>query len=449
MQNANLRAHLRRLAAKTKRVLKANRRVNQFDPSLLPVNSELEHAIAEALYYKQNASSMLTFTKAVTNATMLSLASPVGAWDPYDIKPQVFAVNTFIALPVFTSLGYLQRFCQRFQFAVRDPGGNLWSDGAEKIDVLESTAAQKRTSPKAPTSRTDIVSELSADALFDVLGDDKIQRQPSKVPKMKKKTLSKKRVHQQKQDHGTPADFWSRVESVSTFSITKATPLPLFGPPKRNYFVGYFADTETLLRNASIVPQKVDIILNPGSVLELALAREATDKVLHRDELILRAFRNLETSLRSEFHRFFLARPEVAWASSACIAKAHSSELYHNHIDYQIVIVVRSDNVKETWSALAAAKLRGKLTGHSSLEVLPEEAAAPHAVQASTVFFSRQETTRRLDSPFGCMVPVGKTHLNTIGVTTDSFFSDPTNFHTEAESVYLNTQKQSRHQGGA
>lgn len=41
----------------------------------------------------------------------------------------------------------------------------------------------------------------------------------------------------------------------------------MFGTPIRPYFVGYFADIDTLLQNATIVPAKVDIIVNPCSPL--------------------------------------------------------------------------------------------------------------------------------------------------------------------------------------
>lgn len=366
-----------------------------FSLDYLPTNDKLDSVISLSIFNKKDARSMLAFTQHLLKSTLLSLASPVGPWDPYDVKPQIFALDTNIALPVFTHVKHLQTFCHKFSFAVRDPTGNLWSDGSP---VLTASTRNRKASPQG--------------------ADPSSEREKEQ--------------------------FWDALSSSHALNIKQATPLPMFGPFIRPFFVGYFADIETLLSNASIAPEKVDIVLNPSTPIEMVLAREATDRVLQRDSLILKAFQELEKEIRSEFYRCLSIHcPEVISASSACVAKAHNSELYKNYIDYELVVVIKSLNMERTWQALEYAKHRGQLIGHASLVILPEEAAAPHAKAAATVFYVANEHTSVLhvtstikSSNMGVMVPKGPTATIRIGSNPDSYYSDPATFFTEPHAVY-------------
>lgn len=394
--------YLRKLARAHARLEKQS--AEKFSLSHLPQNDELDSVIALNIFNKKDARSMLSFTKNFLQSTLLSLASPVGPWDPYDVKPQIFALDTNIALPVFTHVKHLQTFCHKFQFSVRDPTGNLWSDGSPAL--TSSTTA---------------------------------------------KGIKKKRSFQQDPSLGTPTEeseqFWKTVSSSHTLQIKQATPLPMFGPFVRPFFVGYFGDVETLLSNVSIAPEKVDIVLNPCTPIEMVLAREATDHVLRRESLILRAFQELEKEIRSEFFRCLsLHCDEVELASSACIAKAHNSELFKNYIDYEIVVILKSRDMNRTWAALSYAKRCGQLIGHASLVILPEEAAAPHARASATLFYSASQHASQVGSrmselanrTLGVMEQKGNTATVRVGTDTDSYFSDPSSFFTEPHSVYTN-----------
>ena len=388
-----------------------------FSLSHLPENDHLDSVIALNIFNKKDARSMLSFTQKFMESTLLSLASPVGPWDPYDMKPQIFALDTSIALPVFTHVKHMQTFCHKFQFCVRDPTGNLWADSSPVLTSgKESNKKRKKNSLKHPASK-------------DVPSD---QSQENK-------------------------QFWETVSSSHALQIKQATPLPMFGPFIRPFFVGYFADVETLLSNVSIAPEKVDIVLNPCTPIEMVLAREATDQVLQRETLILKAFQELEKEIRSEFFRCLsLHCEEVDFASSACIAKAHNSELYKNYIDYEIVVVVKSHDMPRTWAALSFAKQCGQLIGHSSLVILPEEAAAPHVRACATVFYSASQHASRPSfgneggtpttskRSLGVMQQRGPVATLRVGTNTDSYYSDPSNFFTEPHSVFTHQFTQQR-----
>lgn len=137
------------------------------------------------------------------------------------------------------------------------------------------------------------------------------------------------------------AQYTAHLSTIQPFRVQQARPLPTFGKPfLRSFCIGYFADVHTLLHNASILSSKVDIVLNPGSPIELVLARERTDRVLHgRDGstrcvqagevesgggghgLLHAAYLRVEQVLRREFHTFFQhCCPEVLQARTACVA---------------------------------------------------------------------------------------------------------------------------------
>lgn len=397
---------------------------------LLPQNESLEKSIALAVYHQQDARSMLTFTKELMGSSLISLASPVGAWDPYDVKPQVFALDTYLGIPVFSSVSYLNEFCQKFQFCVRDPTGRVWSDGTKEL---------QKQPPLFPTAPVNEPTQPHASQLFELL-----EESGSAATKKRKRKSSMK----QKQNSTLPKDLWDRVATEPRLGIMKATPLPMFGPLIRPYFIGYFADVETLLRNASIAPEKADIVLNPSSPLEIVLGRGATDRVLHRDSLILSAFQQLEKQIRSEFNNFFRTHcGEVSAAFSACIAKAHSSELFHNYIDYTIVVVVKSDDMFTTFQSLVHARSSRVLLDHPNLEVLPDTDAAAHAKAASTSFYERilvTEGASSVNSKLGVMRRATQVAQVSLGVGSDNYFSDPTNLYTESGFVFTGEAKSQR-----
>lgn len=435
--NAALKRRLRTLSRLGKR--SANRKSSL---DFLPQNESLEQAVALGVYHQQDARSMLSFTKELMGSTLISLASPVGPWDPYDIKPQVFALDTTLGIPVFSSLSHLVSFCQRFQFSVRDPTGRVWTDGL--ASAVNTLLAQ-------PSKSCDKSEEIDANHLFDLLDAENGHGESlDKVPKKCKKA-SRKRARTPREDDARvvdaaplPPDLWEKILAEPRVGISKATPLPMFGPLLRPYFVGYFADVETLLQNASIAPEKADIVLNPTTPLELILGRGATNRVLHRDTLVLHAFHQFEKQVRGEFNRFFETTcPEVSSASSACVAKSHSSELHHNYIDYTVVIIVKSDDMLATFNALLGAKRSNVLRDHPNLEVLPDTESASHARSAATCFYNRKiiEKASQFNEVVnarnvGVMKRSKQSAQLSIGVNADSFFSDPTNFYSEAGFVF-------------
>lgn len=605
----------------------AIRRLSAHATRFLPRNEGLEAAIAFALTENRDARTELELTRHLLNSTLLSLASPVGPWDPYDVKPQVFGLDTFIALPVFTSLDYVRAFCNRFGFAVRDPSGVLWTDGRQVYEDASTRAAEMyklipdsitdsewwrrqsrtQTSPNtgdaetervvgpngvepaesdeagksgtgSTPSRDEEVSIGDADDLFDWMNSPTDARSVQAAPtvsgksttttvppratrataaaaaaakkKNKKRSplqktskrrtkswkstggrscrtrgarrtaTSAKTAKTEKEEEGEEGEasrrareatasatsaakeaFFQAVAAVSPFGIKQATPLPTFGPFIRPFFVGYFADINTLLHNAAIVPDKVDIVLNPCSPIEFVLSREATDRVLHRDQLLLLAYQRVERELQREFSSFFATYcPEVRTARSACVPRPldyktakqayergrrfssaenpfldhrqHTRMLresaYSNGVAYELVILLTSDSLNTTYARLQWAKAQCLLVGHAELDVLPEDAAAPHVRDAAQVFFDRASEERRVGASNGSerVLTGGAAHLEagvnvaglgvfrqlgspqTVNVaqSADSFYHDPTNAYTEAHAVFTEEMKVKRGQ---
>lgn len=450
LSNASLKRRLRAVS-------RLATRPSNFSLSFLPQNRSLEDAISMCVYHHQDPRSMLSFTKGLMDSTLISLASPVGPWDPYDIKPQVFALDTYLGIPVFTSLPHLAAFCRTFEFSVRDPSGNIWADASPGNGMEQQRISPPRVQLQNSVSNDPLPTAEPHD-LFDMLSPDVCPQDETK--RKRKKSLRRKRrvkntMGSPKDDifeRHLPLDFWERIESQPRLGIKKATPLPMFGPLLRPYFIGYFADVETLLQNASIAPEKTDIIVNPTTPIEIVLDRGATDRVLRRDTLILNAYHKFEKQIRAEFSVFFEQHcPEVSLASSACVAKSNSSDLYHNYIDYTIVVVVRSENMMATFHALVAARRNGALQDHPNLEVLPDTNAAAHARSAASPFYQRmapvcaknlnvEESNHRP----GVMRKVGPSARISVGVQSDSFFSDPSHFYTESSFVFADDMKANR-----
>lgn len=127
--------------------------------SILPSNDALDSAAAWTLSEYRDPRTELEFTRHLLHSVLISLASPIDeAWDPYDVKPQVFALDKFIALPVFTNLKYLRLFCGRFGITVRDPSGVLWAKPVEDEETQKEwkriEAIRKSSTPSSTSSST-------------------------------------------------------------------------------------------------------------------------------------------------------------------------------------------------------------------------------------------------------------------------------------------------------
>lgn len=529
----------------------------------LPRNNELETAIAFTLKENRDARTELQFTRHLISSTLLSIASPVGCWDPYDVKPQVFALDNYLALPVFTSVEYLQLFCERFGITVRDPSGVLWADGGNRrgdvrvpllmppSDLTESSWWAKREavasattcaeetatqdgatggvtqatsqSPAAAfaTTAEELFGDMEADTVWpppaaaatvptgerpDVgkkrrrpqrrrpssnrraaaaagMGGGPRRRRPSAV-KMRRADPKRPRLpslasapQDTQQTQAKKQAFWAAVAAVSPFSIKQATPLPIFGPFTHAFFPGYFADVNTLLHNAAIVPEKVDIVLNPCSPIEFVLARQATDRVLHKDQLLVLAYQRVEKELQREFGTFFAAYcPEIQYARIACVSRpldplprnsitANSKRKVrepHNPLlayraatrlqreaefssgaGYDIVIMLASEELEATYRCIQWGKRTCRLMGHADLDIVPEGVAAPHVQDAGHIFYRRPEvpadshtTQQDRDQLRSCFRRAGVTVTVNVAQAADSYYHDPTNAYTEAHAVF-------------
>jgi hypothetical protein len=474
-----LRRQLRYLNKTSRRVRQASERLDKgFSLDMLPSNPMLESAIAHSLAYKDGRTT-LEFTRHLLSSNLLSLASPVGPWDPYDVKPQVFALDTFIALPVFTSVGYLQHFCSSFNFTVRDPSGNLWA--SPLIPKLEWPKAAMKTGKPSEgdeknegEERKDDASSsasLNADSLYEMMADDTPINTAAPTTGTKKKSRKKGnsksgRVRlktrsfaddddddterRRKEGTAAAAAFWNRVSSVPSFGIKKATPLPCFGAFTRPYFVGYFGDVETLLSSTSIVPEKVDVVLNPQSPLELVLARDMTDRVLHRRPLMHLCYQQVERELRGEFHRFFAnSCREVTRAYSVCMPEQVSDLTPKNEIPWRILMALESRDFQLTWEKISAAKRSGHLLGHVSLTIIPFDEATNVAKEMMSVFYDRTSSAvvgthiKPIEAhpTLGVFTSVGPTATVSVDHDADSFYHDPTNAYTEPHSVFADLLK--------
>ncbi|KAG5497301.1 hypothetical protein JIQ42_03786 [Leishmania sp. Namibia] len=641
---------------------------------LLPRNDALEAAIALCISENRDARTDLELVRRLVNSTLLSLASPVDhRWDPYDVKPQVFALDNYIALPVFTSLDYLRLFCQRFGFAVRGPSGVLWVSGSstkasagddvsitgllpdallqspwwrqrqqqqarppngvtasERDGATPSAVSQERQSGQEreakaasgggteaqkcrsagaaatvaectirdlssvsvaaqaapPTQLAD--THISPDALFDTMLMDGIvgeERGAPSAPREKRqvapakeavrtrahtrsrggkskargiaRTLALSRRHPARRQRlckrgqapagasrvtasrgesaagaesakfaadEVRAAYWESVAQTAPFRLKRATPLPTFGPFLHPFLVGYFSDVSTLLHNASIVPDQVDIVLNPASPLEFVLSRAATDRVLHKEQLLHYAYLKVEKELQREFSLFFAACcPEVISASSACVplpmnadkvgaawrasqspvssrrrstesAASSLNELqayrertrllreaeYRNRVAYELVLLIQSTSLGETFAKIQQAKHRSALMGHANLDVLPEFAAAPHVREMAHHFYDgasererslarqaiavrqQQSVDDKLRSgapaekngvpaaqdsgSMGVFVRRGTSRTINVAQPPDSYFHVPANAYTEAHAVFTEDLKVNRGQ---
>lgn len=350
---------------------------------LLPSNPSLESAAALTLLNHRDPRSELEFTRQLLHSVVFSLGSPVTpTWDPLDVKPQVFALDSWLGLPVFSSLHHLQLFCNRFSIPVRDPSGVVWATGRVEDEPSASTPSaavaapegkqgipasvaevvppvnhegnrwrnEKPSEAREVSEKHDIASERDssggAEWLYDVMGgevassesysaesmttgDERLRRRRERKSKPRRRRRKDKQraaaaaaaAGDEESSPPPPSYNAAQMRSIPHFNIKQARPLPTFGLPfKHPFCVGYFADFHTLLHNCSILPPSVDIILNPASPIEVVLAREHTDQFLHYRLVLREAFQRVERALQAEFGSFLSAHcPEVKAAYSACV----------------------------------------------------------------------------------------------------------------------------------
>jgi hypothetical protein len=194
------------------------------------------------------------------------------------------------------------------------------------------------------------------------------------------------------------------------------------------------------------VPEKVDMVVNPTTPLEFVLAREATDRVLRKERLLLTAFQQVEREIRGELHRFFdQCCPEVVAARSACFPVFSS----RNSVpaDYEIIVLIESQDMLTTWRRLQLAKHDATLAGHSSLHLAELSAAPPHTASATISFYERGSASsltslQVFHKPVGVFERRGPTHTISAGrLAPDDYYHDPTNVYTEAHRVFVDQIK--------
>lgn len=392
--------------------------------SHLPQNIGLEASIA-LLFSKGNGSRdpriFLDVTQRLLGCTVLSLASNVtGKWDPFDIKPQVFALGKHMALPIFTSIRTLREFCWKHDFSVRGPDGSVWAQaGCAPPDALSLPPPSPSSSSAEPKS-----------------SKKKKQNQKSKkLLRQEKKRLKQEKLEQEEyqRKHAQLKEFRKLLDSASQvqqFEMKTVTPLFNWGYPATNYFHGYYGMLSTVLENASVLPGETDVVVNPATPLELALSHGLTSKHFSRNAaeyLVMQAFQRVEKEIRKEFVDF-LSRycPEVVSARSATIRKnlgfedledVEARQGHRTNADmeffqrngltsvvspellkpnaFDLVVLLETRNYEKTTQSVQNAKKFGILIGHVALRVLPLQDAPPHVVEMSEIFYSGSEEKDR------------------------------------------------------
>lgn len=67
-------------------------------------------------------------------------------------------------------------------------------------------------------------------------------------------------------------------------------------------------------------------------------------------------------------------------------------------MNYELVITIDSSDYASTFHKLQTAKHNGLIVGHSELDVLPVELAAPHVQHAATLFYDRNKAICNFDN---------------------------------------------------
>lgn len=471
--------------------------------SHLPTNRGLEASIA-LLFSRGNGSRdprvFLDVTQRLLGCTVLSLAAnTTGKWDPFDIKPQVFALGKHMALPVFTSIRSLREFCWKHDFSVRGPDGAVWAQsGCAPPDAFSLP-------PPPPSQQQD---EQRGEA------EGKSTAKKMSNPISNRGTTSKKQKRDRDRvlrDYNKKvrenSEFKKLLDSaakVDQFEMKTVTPLHTWGVPRPPYFFhGYYGLLSTVLENATVLPGETDIVVNPATSLELALSHGLTSQHFARNAaefLVMQAFQRVEKEIRKEFADFLSTYcPEVVTARSATIRKSLGFEDIGNAADgksknnrrnnnnnndaspdfrsnadveflnennlttvvrpellrpdaFDLVVLLETRNYGKTARSVQNAKSFGILVGHVALRVLPLEDAPAHVVEMCEVFYSgadereRKKTLRKyerreVDSPSTLPLEglelMGDSVIVNSHVPSHSTYSDPRMAYTEAHAMAL------------
>ncbi len=262
------------------------------------------------------------------------------------------------------------------------------------------------------------------------------------------------------------------------------SPLHIWGAPRGPpfFFYGYFGLLTTVFENASILPGETDVVLNPGSPIELALSHGLTREHFSRnagETMVHTAFQRVEKRLRTEFASFFATScPEVLAARSACLRKGFSTEdraeARRNHYSrsggrddsdgmndflveqqrnhggvlpelllpdaFETVILIDTRNYVRTARSIQMAKAGGVLLGHASLRIIPVEDAPRHVFELSEVFYAREERKSSSLQQSGLELAGDSVTVNA-HVPSQSFYSNPDLGYTEAHAVQTQVTK--------
>lgn len=157
---------------------------------------------------------------------------------------------------------------------------------------------------------------------------------------------------------------------------------------------GFFADMGTILEGVNVLSSSVDIALNPGSELELVLARRKADTLVSCDRMLLDAWNATAREVAAEFAGFFAAKcPEVASARYCTLPQLQPSGTPVAQIECDMVIAVCSANWRMTVQKAAWEKAKGLLDGLPTLRLIELRDAPAHVVDSATCFYEAGSTS--------------------------------------------------------
>lgn len=437
--------------------------------TLLPKNRSLESSLALYFTSGRDPRIQLDVTQRLLGSTVISIAANVGPtnrWDPFDVKPQLFALGKHMGLPIFTSLAMLRHFCWKNNlWSVHGPDGAVWCDnGAAPPDSAMITASSSRESAPEFKSKSKCDSSTTSSAAAEAMAAEKHHRALLKS-----------------------------AEHIERFEMPTVLPLHTWGQPRAAHFFGYFGLLTTVFENASIVPGETDVVLNPGSPIELALSHGMTSTHFARnaaDLMVHSAFLRVEKKIRSEFISLLStpgACPEVVTARSATLRRGFGSEQMQSQLRqvrrnerrssargnsgvddegssssnevvnemlmrdqmqrggiapellqpdaFDIVILLETHDFGRTARAVQRAKQLGILVGHTSLRVIPMEDAPPHVAAVSEIFFTNTASLGDDSAEEGGLELVGEPIIANAHLKSDNFYSNPDMAYTEPHAL--------------
>ena len=402
----------------------AARATNLLPKEALPRNNGLEEGLMNFHATHRDPRARLTVLRHLLSATILSVASPVGPWDPLDLKPQPFALGRYVGLPLFTSLPYLQTFCHQFGHTVRGPDGALWGSPNGVAPTRIGPGSVKKTSKK----------KRSTSAPADT---KRIPSYNSPAEQQARFEAEARRLQEERRESAK-----QKSERIQRFEFDTAIALPVYGAFDKPYLYGYYGDTQTMLQNASMVPEKVEIVINPASPLELVLGRETAAALANPETIIQEAMRDVHMAVRSELSQFFATHcPEVVSARSALMPKPAPFGSSPEHVEHELVVVVQTPRFADTMARLSQGKLDGLVEGHESMAIVSSREVPEHIDAVSTAFYRARDSSasakmaREGGSPG--MVKLGQSLvLDSEPTGWGGKLGDPTMGYLESHSIF-------------